>query len=168
MTVEVTRTYLQMLSPDEHVRASETPLANVAQVKNCPASFYRYLYTEVGRRYVWVDRLSWSDPQILEYLAQPSVTFCVLYVEGSPAGYYELKKEPDGSVEITFFGLMQEYIGKGFGKAFLSDAIDRAWSQGAKRVWLHTCTLDDPAAMPNYKKRGFQPFKTETFLSEGA
>ena len=32
---------------------------------------------------------------------------------------------------------------------------------GARRVWLHTCTLDNPAALPNYLKRGFVPVKTE-------
>jgi len=39
---------------------------------------------------------------------------------------------------------------------------------GAESVWLHTCTPDDPAAMPNYLKRGFRPFKTEVYSVETA
>jgi len=30
---------------------------------------------------------------------------------------------------------------------------------GASRVWLHTCTLDHPSALANYKARGFRIFK---------
>jgi hypothetical protein len=30
-------------------------------------------------------------------------------------------------------------------------------------VWLHTCTLDDPAALPNYLKRGFASYKEEVY-----
>jgi len=32
-----------------------------------------------------------------------------------------------------------------------------AWAWGAAYVWLHTCTLDAPAALPNYLARGFTP-----------
>ena len=31
-----------------------------------------------------------------------------------------------------------------------------AFALGASRVWLHTCTLDSPRAIPNYKARGFR------------
>ena len=92
-----------------------------------------------------------------------AITLHVLYVQGSPAGYYELKLGQDGAVEIAYFGLLPEYIGRGLGKGLLSDAIRSAWARGASRVWLHTCTLDDPAAMPNYLKRGFKPFKDEKY-----
>jgi hypothetical protein len=33
-------------------------------------------------------------------------------------------------------------------------------------VWVHTCTLDHPAALPNYLNRGFRPFKEETYTAE--
>jgi len=38
-----------------------------------------------------------------------------------------------------------------------------AWALGPARVWLHTCTLDHPHALLNYRKRGFAPYKTETY-----
>ena len=34
-----------------------------------------------------------------------------------------------------------------------------------ERVWLHTCTLDHPAALPNYLHRGFSPTRTESYTA---
>jgi len=88
-----------------------------------------------------------------------------MYSDGSPAGYFELERHPDGSIEVAYFGLIQEFLGRGLGKNLLTAAAEQAWSDGANRVWLHTCTLDDPAALPNYLKRGFKKFKQETYVT---
>jgi GNAT superfamily N-acetyltransferase len=157
------RTYLELRARAELHPAPLGSTAHVEQVYRCPVSFHRFLYREVGRNYHWRDRLLWSDSQVQQYLDDPSVTLHVLYVQGSPAGYFELRSEPDGSVEIAYFGLLPEFIGRGLGKGLLSEAVEAAWQRGASRVWLHTCTLDDPAALPNYLKRGFKPFKQEKY-----
>ena len=165
-TVEVTRTYLQMSAPSDLAPAHNAdPRLRIDQVLACPASFYRYLYREVGRYYHWVDRLGWTDQEIRAHLANGAITLWVMYYDGAPAGYFELLRYEDGSTEIAYFGLLQEFLGRGFGKHLLSVAVERAWSAGADRVWLHTCTLDDAAAMPNYLKRGFKPFKQETYFT---
>ena len=164
--VEVTRTYLQMETAGELKSAKiADDRIRVERAANCPASFYRYLYAEVGRLYHWVDRLSLTDDEIRAHLAQPGVSVWVMYYEGSPAGYFELKRYADGSIEIAYFGLLQEFIGRGLGKHLLTCAAEEAWATGANRIWLHTCTLDDPAAMPNYLKRGFKPFRQEVYLA---
>src|SRR5436853_858007 len=164
--IEVTRTYLQLTHTGElnAARLSEDR-AEIVQVMNCPASFYRYLYGEVGRLYHWTDRLPWTDDEIRAHLARPAITLWVMVVEGAPAGYFELERHADGSTEIAYFGLLQEFLGRGLGKHLLTEAVARAWQQGANRVWLHTCTLDDPAALPNYLKRGFKPFKEEKYFT---
>jgi len=165
--VEVTRTYLEMSSPGDLVAASSPdPRLRLERVEECPASFHRYLYAEVGRAYQWVDRLGWTDEQTLAYLASPAVSLWVLYCAGAPAGYFELKRDDDGSVEIAYFGLLPEFTRRGFGKHLLTEAVQHAWAEGARRVWLHTCTLDHPAALPNYVARGFRPFKTERYVTE--
>jgi len=87
-------------------------------------------------------------------------------VKGSPAGYFELERHSDGSVEVAYFGLLPEFIGRGLGKHLLTVAVETAWSLDARRVWLHTCTLDDPAALPNYQARGFRPFKEEVYETD--
>ena len=137
--------------------------ARVEQVRFCPVSFHRYLYREVGQKYHWRDRLSWSDEETRAYLDDPAVTLHVLYQEGAPAGYFELRKSENESVEIAYFGLLPEFVGRGLGKLLLGEAVQTAWRRGASRVWLHTCTLDDPAALPNYLARGFTPFKEERY-----
>jgi len=164
LAIEVTRTYLEMKTPQELVGASApSPAARIERMAACPPSFFRYLYAEVGRPYHWVDRLGWSDEQVRARLADPAVTFHLLTFEGSPAGYFELEKYPDAAVEVAYFGLLPEFLGRGLGKYLLTRAVQEAWGRGAARVWLHTCTLDDPAALPNYVARGFRPFKTEVY-----
>ena len=55
------------------------------------------------------------------------------------------------------------FTGRGLGGALLTEAVERAWAAGAARVWLHTCTFDHPAAIPNYLARGFTVFRTEEY-----
>jgi GNAT superfamily N-acetyltransferase len=160
----VTRTYLELRAPDELVPAREpAPGARIERLGGCVVSFWRFLYAEVGRAYRWTDRLSWTDDEVRAYLGDPAVTLHVLYVDHAPAGYYELRRHDDGSVEIAYFGLLPDYTGRGLGGWMLSRAVEDAWARGATRVWLHTCTLDHPAALPNYTRRGFRPYKSETY-----
>ena len=42
---------------------------------------------------------------------------------------------------------LPEFTGAGLGKWLLTEATRAAWGLGASRVWLHTCTLDGPAAL---------------------
>src|SRR5262249_59876540 len=121
--VEVTRTYLQMLRP-EALRPAPAPEGDwrIERVRTCPASFYRYLYLEVGRAYHWVDRAGWDDETVRSYLGQPSVGLWVLYCEGAPAGYFELVRHADDSTEIAYFGLLPEFHGRGLGKHLLTAA----------------------------------------------
>jgi GNAT superfamily N-acetyltransferase len=86
--------------------------------------------------------------------------------QAAPAGYFELKRWADDSVEIAYFGLLPDYIGRGWGKYLLTEAVRAAWSENPVRVWLHTCTLDHPAALPNYLQRGFQPVREEVYSAE--
>ncbi|MFN2398890.1 MAG: GNAT family N-acetyltransferase [Gemmatimonadaceae bacterium] len=168
--VEVTRTYLQMLTPSELRRATvHDPRIRIERATDCTVSFYRYLYLEVGRNHHWRDRLVWTDDEVRRHLSRPDIAVWVMYSTGTPAGWFELQRSDDRSVEIMYFGLIPEFIGRGLGKYMLSEAAERAWSwsgsEGAGRVWLHTCTLDGPAALPNYRKRGFTPYKEERYTT---
>jgi GNAT superfamily N-acetyltransferase len=162
--IEVKRTYLEMASPAQLVPARTADAATrIERMEGCPASFFRYLYAEVGRAYKWIDRLSWTDERIRAHVADATVSLWLLTVRGAPAGYFELKQDAEGGVEIAYFGLLPEFVGRGLGKHLLTHAVERAWALGARRVWLHTCSLDDPAALPNYRARGFRPYKEETY-----
>lgn len=163
-SVEVTRTYLEMRSPAELKGGSVVPPADsrLEPVAWVPASLWRYLYREVGGPYQWLDRREWTDAQIREYLTQP-ITLWLLSSGGAPAGYFELKRNEDHSIEVAYFGLLPDFVGKGLGKYLLVRAIEEAWVLKPSRVWLHTCTLDHPAALPNYLERGFGVTGTEKY-----
>jgi GNAT superfamily N-acetyltransferase len=165
--VEVVRTYFEMASPDQLVPAANPdPRARVDEMAACPVSLYRSLYEEVGRRYHWVDRLGWSGQAIAAHLARPEVSVFVLSVGEAAAGYFELVRHDDGSVELAYFGLLPAFIGRGLGGYLLTVAVREAWSRTTSRVWLHTCSLDDPAAIPNYLRRGFRSTREETYSVE--
>jgi GNAT superfamily N-acetyltransferase len=165
-TVQVVRTYLEMRSPDDLLPApvpADAP--RLERVEGCPGSFFRYLYYEVGRAYHWVDRLKWTDEQVLLHLASPDVSLWLLSSRGAPAGYFELRRHGDDSVEVAYFGLLPEFVGRGWGAYLLTLAVQEAWALHPNRVWLHTCTLDHPAALPNYLKRGFQRVREEVYTA---
>lgn len=166
-TIEVTRTYLEMRDPSELRGAKlEDPLIKIESQRNCSVELFRRLYVEVGKNYHWVDRLPWTDEDIRAHLAQPEISFWLMTYDSDTAGYFELRNCEDGSTELAYFGLMPQFMGRGLGKHLLTCAVEQAWNDGANRVWLHTCTLDDAAAMPNYLKRGFKPFKTEKYTTQ--
>lgn len=165
--VEVIRTYLELRSP-EQLRPAYANDPNVRFVRRDGISVehYRRLYQGVGANWQWKDRNAWSDEQLAAHLAQPAVTVWECCVDGETAGFFELERRNDGTIEIAYFGLMEGFIGRGLGKAMLTRAAEEAWEAGATRVWLHTCTLDSPSALPNYKARGFEEVRTETYTAE--
>lgn len=163
-STEVTRTYLELRAPAELKAAKlNDPLIKIEHQRDCSIDLFRSLYVEVGRNYHWIDRLPWTDEDIRAHLAQSEISVWLMTYDGDTAGYFELRKCEDGSTELAYFGLLPQFIGRGLGKHLLTCAVEQAWNDSANRVWLHTCTLDDPAALPNYLKRGFKPFKTEKY-----
>jgi hypothetical protein len=126
--------------------------------------FNRFLYSFVGGPWQWRDKLSWDESKWKEYVATDGLLTFIAYFDGSPAGYFELFKRDD-EVEIAYFGLSPCFIGKGLGGPLLTCAIERAWSLKPKRVWVHTCTLDHPAALQNYLARGMIMYKKEEKLN---
>ena len=86
-----------------------------------------------------------------------------MYAHGTPAGFFELDGSIAGDVEIAYFGVMPQFLGRGLGGWLLSEAIRQGWAMGATRVWVHTCSLDaQPHALANYRARGMRVFKEVT------
>jgi GNAT superfamily N-acetyltransferase len=163
----VRRTYLELRTPADLRPARPSGLAGrVERLAPCPPDLYRWLYRDVGERWHWRDRLAWTDDQLARHLARDAVSVFVLRVSEDVAGYFELEHHDDGSVEIAYFGLRPAFFGRGLGGELLTRAVQEAWRIGATRVWLHTCTLDSPRALPNYLARGFVPFKEEWYVAE--
>jgi GNAT superfamily N-acetyltransferase len=167
-TVDVVRTYLEMRAPDA-LRPAPAPdgvSARVERLARPTVDEYRDLYRDVGAAYHWRDRLAWDDERLAAWLADPAVSIWVLVVDGRRAGYFELRRDGE-AVEIVYFGLTPPFIGRGLGKFLLTRAVEEGWRQGGvSRLWLHTCTLDDPAALPNYLARGFVETRRESYVAE--
>lgn len=163
-TVSVTRTYLRLSSPAAaRPKRIADPRLTLVQLDPCPVALYRALYRDVGQGWHWRDRDAWPDERLGAHLADPSVHVFALRSGEELAGYFELVRHEPGDVEIAYFGLRPGFLGQGLGAHLLSEAIDAAHRLGATGVWLHTCTLDHPAALANYLARGFEPFRTETY-----
>jgi GNAT superfamily N-acetyltransferase len=158
-------TYLEMFAhPQQTVPPPRDGLA-VVYAKQPTVDYYRFLYDAVGRDYDWTSRKKLSDADLRALLHDPRLEIHVLMVEGVPAGFAELDRRSEGEIELVQFGLMAEFIGQGLGRYFLQWTIDRAWSYGPRRFWLHTCNRDHPVALPNYLKAGFTIYK-ETVKEE--
>ena len=125
----------------------------------------KFFYKRIGKKHHWVDRLSWSDKQWIDYVSDKKVITYVLKFKEDLAGYFELILHPEKEeVEIAYLGLLEEYQNKKLGSHLLSSAIKNSFINKPKRVWVHTCSLDHKNALNNYKSRGMKIFKTETIL----
>jgi GNAT superfamily N-acetyltransferase len=168
MLIEETVTYLEMAAA-EQLRPGRLPAAPVEMVKldQAAASVLRRTYAQIAVPLNWQSRRTWSDAQWAQHLARQQVHAWIAQVGEEIAGMVELEAQPGGDVEIVVFGLVPEFVGRGFGAHLLTVGTKLAWKLepldgvGVRRVWLHTSSRDHPHAKPNYERRGFRPFRTE-------
>jgi GNAT superfamily N-acetyltransferase len=164
--VEVTVYYLEMLAPSPRCVPAPRDGLTVLHVQAPTVSYYRSIYDAVGKNFHWLGRRKMPDEALAAIIGDPRDELHVLHVDGAPAGFAELDRRQPHEIELAQFGLMNDFIGQGLGKWFLQWTVDKAWSYGPGRFWLHTCTLDHPAALPNYTKAGFVVFKQEAIQRE--
>ena len=163
MIEEIFRKYLEIKSIDD-LNESKKPSGiyslNLIQTKDFQLN--KFLYKNIGKKYHWFDRLTWTDQNWISYVSNANLITNFLKNNDDLIGYYELildkeKKE----IEIAYFGILEEYFGKKLGGFFLSEAIKKSFLLNVKRVWVHTCSLDHKNALNNYLARGMKIFKTE-------
>ena len=119
----------------------------------------KFFYKQIGKRHQWVDRLIWQDKDWLKYISNENLRTYIFKIENDLVGYFELIFN-NNDCEIAYFGILEEFIGKGYGGFLLSEALKIGFKR-ANRIWVHTCSLDHPNAIENYKSRGMKIFKTE-------
>ena len=158
-------TYLEMRSRDQLRPKRADARFQVREKRDGDWRFNRDLYLRVGERWEWIDKRSWKDEQWKEYATAPELRTFAGYYDDALAGYFELHRDTGGGVEIAYFGLLPEFIGRGLGAALLTNAIEEAWSRNGgvipARVWVHTCNRDHPDALANYQARGMIIYKVE-------
>ncbi len=142
-------TDLEMTAPP----ADPGPVAGLVRWHSPDLDAYRALFREVGEDWLWFSRLSLADEALAAILHDPLVE---LYSGPDRESIVELDFREAGRCEIAFFGLVPSMIGRGEGRKLMSAALELAWRGGVRKVWLHTCTMDHPAALPFYLSCGFR------------
>jgi GNAT superfamily N-acetyltransferase len=138
---------------------------------------YLDLYRRVGEPLRWDSRLNMPTRELESLLAGGSLHIYVVRggeggtgADGSacPAlGFCEFERDAFPEIELKHFGLVPEAQGRGLGPWLLSTALCREWASGAKRIWLHTDTWDHPAAVPVYRRAGFNVYDAKYQAPEG-
>ena len=163
MIEEIHRKYLQIKSVKKLIEVKK-PSENYFIHQVLPENFQlnKFLYKQIGKKYQWIDRLSWTNQKWINYISQKNILTYVVKDKSDIVGFYELiSSKEKKEFEISYFGIFEEYFGKRLGGFLLSDAIKRAFSLGAEKVFVHTCSLDHKNALKNYISRGMEIYKSE-------
>ncbi len=162
MLVDQTVTYLEMTSPNQ-LRPGRAPPVEITldSVDATALPLIRSTHDRIATPHHW-SSLGWSEQKWVDVLSNPAVQSWIARIGPDVAGLVQFQAHPGPEVEITKFGLVPEFVGRGFGGHLLTLAIQLAWDiTGVERVWLHTSSLDHPHALHNYCSRGFRPFRVE-------
>ncbi|MDA9085151.1 GNAT family N-acetyltransferase [Candidatus Pelagibacter sp.] len=163
MIEKIYRKYLEIRSLED-LRVVNKPSQNYYVELLDPKDFQlnKFFYKKIGKRYQWVDRLIWTDINWVNYISDKNLFTYILRDKQELAGYFELMLNNENKdAEIMYFGILEEYFGIKLGGYLLSVAIKNAFSMGALRVLVHTCSLDHKNALENYLSRGMKIFKSE-------
>ena len=160
---EINRFYLEIKNIEELKKFNlENNELKVKLIKKIDFNLNKFFYKQIGQNHRWTDRLSWNDNMWVNYVSDQSVNTFVLMHNKNLAGYFErIYNKQSNEFEIAYFGILYEYRNKKFGAYLLSKAIELSFKDGAKRVWVHTCTFDHKNAIKNYLSRGMKIFKEE-------
>jgi len=151
-------TYLEMReTPSAPPPPSDLSLRRIEQPD---PDEYRDLFRRIGSRWLWFSRLQMSDDKLNAIIGDPKAElYSVVSDTAGEVGMLELDFRQAGECELAFLGLVPEMAGQGHGRWLLAQAIRLAWREGIRRVHVHTCSLDHPAALSAYRRAGFIPYK---------
>ena len=156
----MTVTFLRMERPPGVAAPPLPSNTSLVRLAHPTVPFYRYLYDTVGASYLWWLRRALPSSALAGILDDPAVSVHVLYRDGEPAGFFELDGRARPDVNLSYFGLMPQAVGSGFGRAFLRAAVDEAFVTSTRGITVNTCTADHPRALPTYLRTGFKPVRS--------
>lgn len=132
-----------------------------------PADYFLYLYRAVGAEYEWTDWLMRPLDEVRAFVGDPAITLYTMLLDGWPGGFFVLDSRRPGTVDLAYFGLVPQAIGRGLGGWLLASAVETAWQlPGTARLTVNTTTLDHPRAIGLYQKAGFRPVRRGEFRRE--
>nr|WP_319250571.1 GNAT family N-acetyltransferase [uncultured Celeribacter sp.] len=151
-------TYLEMHARPAPRPAPDQPELKLVHHATPDLDWYRALYRKVGADWLWFSRLYLEDSALAAIVSDPNVAVYSLRKEGVDLGLLELDFRDPDNTELAFFGLDASLIGGGTGRWLMERALDLVFERGTPRLFVHTCTLDSPQALPFYIRSGFTPY----------
>jgi ribosomal protein S18 acetylase RimI-like enzyme len=150
------KTYVLQYAPttDNGHHAKSNPLSLINGIKDIQS--YRMLYHQIGSEWGWGRQSNWTATQWMEHLHNLDTQGWIMIQAGIPSGIFELRRHPDESVEIYYFGLTKALQGQGLGSSLLKCAVNAAQAMTSHSVWLKTSSTDHPAALRLYLQGGFK------------
>ncbi|KPP92099.1 MAG: putative acetyltransferase [Rhodobacteraceae bacterium HLUCCA08] len=152
-------THLEMTAPPMQAAVPDLPV-RLDEVARIDPARYLALFRAVGSGWLWAARLRLTPEALAARLHAPTTRLFLPQGPKGDLGILELDFATQGACAIAYFGLVPEAVGQGIGRWLMFHAIQTAFATpGVTRLWLHTCTLDSPAALPFYRAMGFVPFR---------
>lgn len=159
-------THLEMLAPAPARACPAAPGLELCRVERPEVEWYRGLYRRVGEEWLWFSRLLLPAEDLAAIIRHLDVEVHALRVNGADEGLLELDFRDAGQCELAFLGVTPRLIGAGAGRLLMNAAIERAWARPIRRLWVHTCTLDHPAALAFYRRSGFVPYRQQIEVAD--
>jgi GNAT superfamily N-acetyltransferase len=151
-------TCLEMLAPPPTRPERAEPSWTLRKVVAPRTEWYRALFARIGAEWLWFSRLAMPTESLTAILGDAAVEVYALEVDGRDEGLLELDFRELGGCELAFFGVSDALLGQGAGRWLMNRALQLAWSHSIHRLWVHTCTLDHPGALPFYLRSGFHAY----------
>jgi GNAT superfamily N-acetyltransferase len=139
---------------------------SLRHVERPDLAWYRDLYRRIGEEWLWFSRIRATDQKLAARLHHPLVETHALVAGGRDEGLLELDFREGETCEIGMFGVTAKLVGGGAGRWLMHHALALSWSRPIKRLWLHTCTFDHPAAVPFYQRAGFRAFRRQVEVED--
>ena len=153
------RTHLEMTGPNQ-LRPSRQPPAPVTVEATDDPKLLQSTYEPIATLYDWPPFDEWATG-----FTKPGRHYFLIRIDGVVAGLVKFIDHGEGDVQLDNFGLLADFIGKGYGGAALVETIRHGWGfaggTSGTRIWLHTSSADHSHALAHYKARGFVITHTE-------
>ena len=91
MNREINRNYLEILSLSDLIVTKKPSNKFIVELID-PANFQlnKFFYKNIGKKHRWIDRLTWTDKQWIDYTIDKKIRTYVLRKQEDLVGYYEL------------------------------------------------------------------------------
>jgi len=152
-------TYLEMTERPVLRPPPDLPGLELRRVERPDLDWYRTLFRRIGTDWLWFGRLVMPDDEVRAIIGHAGVEVHALTRGGRDEGRLELDRRESPDIELAYFGVTPELTGQGAGRWLMQRALELAWRRRPGRLWVHTCTLDHPAALAFYIRSGFHPYR---------